>query len=588
VTTLDELASTLRDVQLATLVKEAPHSSDWAYELKWDGYRILALKCGARVRLLSRRHQDWTRELEPIAKAVARIPEKNVVLDGEVCALDERGVPSFQRLQNRGRKKTSLVYFAFDLLFEGDEDLRGLFWSERRERLEALTKRLESKSPIVLSAAFEADPARVLASACGAGLEGIVAKRRSAPYTGARTKSWLKVKCEEHEELVVVGWLPYGPDPKRVGALLLAVREPDGSYRFAGKVGTGYDEQTRKELAELLARDRAGHATAKGVPRYGGLVRFVEPRHVAEITFAEWTEGGHVRHPSFVRLRSAEANVVLGVKISHPDRVLDPTGVKKIDLARYYEAIAEVMLPHVRGRPLTLVRWAEGRETEKGGVYLRHARAWGPPALRRVRIREKTKVGEYLVADTPEALVSLAQMDIVEIHTWNATVDDVERPDRLVFDLDPGPGVSWHEIADAARHVRDRLKALAMESWVKTTGGKGLHVVVPVERSAGWAEWLDFSREVVRAVARDAPDRYVTTMSKSVRRGRIYLDYLRNNRTNTSIAAYSIRAKPNAPVSVPVDWDELDELDPESLTMDAVLARITSGRPRRSRSRAGR
>src|SRR6185312_5826096 len=216
----------------------------------------------------------------------------------------------------------------------------------------------------------------------------------------------------------------------------------------------------------------------------------------------------------------------------------------------------------------------EGKETEKGGVYLRHARAWGPAALRRVRIREKTKVGEYLVVESIEALVSLAQMDILEIHTWNTTVDDIERPDRVVFDLDPGPGVSWRAIAGAARHVRRELEGEGLESFVKTTGGKGLHVVAPLVRDRGWDECLAFSRDVVRRIAREDPARYVLTMKKSARRGCIFIDYLRNGRANTSVAAYSTRARPNAPVSVPLAWDEIDDIDPASFTMDAVLDRM--------------
>lgn len=570
---LDEIARAYRGAQLATLTEEPPRGPKWAFELKFDGYRIVAMKSGANVRLSSRRDRDWTAQFDPIAKAIAKLRVREIVLDGEVCALDERGLPSFQRLQNRA--SATLVYFVFDVLMIDGEDLRGMPWHARRARLEALfaKKKIESDR-VILSESFDADPSRILKMACDAGLEGIVAKHKDAPYHSARTKTWLKIKCHLREELPIIGWLPYEPDPKSVGALLLGKRE-DGTMRFAGKVGTGYDEKTRRDLAELLEPDRIKHATATGVPRYGGLVRFVEPVHSAEIVFTEWTNGGHVRHPSFVALKERDA--VAGVRITHPERVLDPTGLTKMRLARYYEAIGETMLPHVKGRPLTLVRWAEGREVDKGGVYLRHARAWGPPALRRVRIREKTKVGEYLVADTVAALVSLAQMDILEIHTWNATVDDIERPDRLVFDLDPAPDVPWERVVAAARHVRDRLAGLGMSSWVKTTGGKGLHVVAPVERSAGWDEWFEFSRQFVRVLSHDEPDRYVMTMSKSARRGKIFVDYLRNNRTGTSVAAYSIRAKPNAPVSMPVDWDALDDLDPQSMTIDEVL-RLSSGK----------
>jgi bifunctional non-homologous end joining protein LigD len=343
----------------------------------------------------------------------------------------------------------------------------------------------------------------------------------------------------------------------------------------------------------------------------------VKPRLVAEVEFTEWTEGGHIRHPSFQGLRedktvdecvrerpalpprpapparsasnprrapaaaaSAEDRVeVCGIPISKPDRVLDPTGVTKLELARYYEEVGEHMLPHVAGRPLTLVRWAEGKVTEKGGVYLRHTRVWGPDALRRVRIREKTKLGEYLVADTVAALVALAQIDILEIHTWSSRADDVERPDRVVFDLDPAPDVPWAEVVRAARLVRERLLDIGLESWVKTTGGKGLHVLVPLVPEASWDECLAFSRAFAQLMVKEDPKRFVAIVPKHVRHGKILVDYLRNNRTNTSVAAFSTRAKPGAPVSVPITWKELDE----DLASDAWTIQTIGKRLRRLR-----
>ncbi|MEA2748872.1 MAG: bifunctional non-ous end joining protein LigD, partial [Myxococcales bacterium] len=271
--------------------------------------------------------------------------------------------------------------------------------------------------------------------------------------------------------------------------------------------------------------------------------------------------------------------VVAGVSISHPERVLEPTGVTKLDLARYYEAVGEHMLPHVEGRPLTLVRWAEGKHTEKGGIYLRHAKAWGPDVLRRVKIREKTKVGEYLVADTVAALVGLAQMDILEIHTWNSRASDVEHPDRVVLDLDPAPDVPWKEVVRAARLVNERLAALGLESWVKTTGGKGLHVLVPLVPEASWEECLAFTRAFAQMLVREEPKRFVAIVPKHVRSGKILVDYLRNNRTNTSVAAFSTRARAGAPVSVPITWDELDdELRGDAWNIHTVLDRLRERR----------
>src|SRR6185312_1207799 len=273
-----------------------------SYELKWDGYRILAMKTGRRVRLMSRRHQDWTEAFRPIADEIASLPDRDVVLDGEICALDERGMPSFQLLQNR-RRSARLAYFVFDVLMQDGEDLRPLRLDERRARLRAILARAQTKR-VVLSETFEGDPSLVLRTACDAGLEGIVAKRNSARYAPAsRAGTWLKIKCTEREEFAVVGWLPSELGESRIGSLVLALKENDDRFHFAGKVGTGYDDETRKALASLLARDRVDHATAVGVPRFGGKVRFVRPRWAAEVVFTEWTEGGHVRHPSFVGLR---------------------------------------------------------------------------------------------------------------------------------------------------------------------------------------------------------------------------------------------------------------------------------------------
>jgi len=300
---LDALAREYRDVQLATLVKEVPPAAGWTYELKFDGYRILALKAGRGVRLLSRRQQDWTAEFGAVAASVAELSQPGCVLDGEVCALDARGVPSFQRLQQRGAPGTRLAYFVFDLLWDGAQDLRAAPLSERRARLEAVLAQARPPPSVVLSKAVVASPEGALELACKAGFEGIVAKQRAAPYLGGRTKTWLKIKCSLRQEFAVVGFLPYLKTQPLVGSLVLALHEPDGQFHFAGKVGTGFDHAARKSLYEALRRHESKTATAVGVPRYGGLVRFAVPRLVAEVSFSEWTAGGHARHPSFQGLR---------------------------------------------------------------------------------------------------------------------------------------------------------------------------------------------------------------------------------------------------------------------------------------------
>jgi DNA ligase D-like protein (predicted polymerase) len=484
---LDAIVERVGDVQTATLVDSVPDPASFTYELKWDGYRMLAVKAGEAVRLVSRKRQDYTKEMATVARDVGSLTPDECVLDGEICALDQRGVPSYQLLQNRIRRRASLVYFVFDLLWLDGEDLRGRPIEQRRKKLERVLSRVDRQGTIVVSTASEGDPKAILALACERGLEGIVAKRKRSIYAAGRKPTWLEVKCPLRQEPAI----------------------------------------SDTELAAA--------------------------------------ENGRV--------------VVAGVSISHPERVLEPTGVTKLDLARYYEAVGEHMLPHVEGRPLTLVRWAEGKHTEKGGIYLRHAKAWGPDVLRRVKIREKTKVGEYLVADTVAALVGLAQMDILEIHTWNSRASDVEHPDRVVLDLDPAPDVPWKEVVRAARLVNERLAALGLESWVKTTGGKGLHVLVPLVPEASWEECLAFTRAFAQMLVREEPKRFVAIVPKHVRSGKILVDYLRNNRTNTSVAAFSTRARAGAPVSVPITWDELDdELRGDAWNIHTVLDRLRERR----------
>jgi bifunctional non-homologous end joining protein LigD len=588
---LADLTAKVRDVQLATLVKEVPPGA-FIYELKWDGYRILAHKSGKDVCLMSRRGNDWTREFSVVADAVSTFPTKECVIDGEVCAIGPNGVPSFQLLQNRGARQVNLLFVVFDLLWLDGEDLRGKPLEERRARLEQVVAKAKADSLVRMSTAVEGDPKQILATACKSGLEGIIAKQKGSRYTGTRERTWLKVKCTLRQEFAIVGYLPLKKTLPAVGGLLLALKdETDGALHFRGKVGTGFDDKTRTSLAKMLDADRSPTPTALGAPRMGGLARWSKPKYVAEVEFTEWTEAGDIRHPSFrglrkdkkpeecVRERPADVKAddriaVGGVSISHPDRVLDPTGLTKLELARYYERVGEKLLLHVKGRPLTLLLW-DPKAAERGGKFMRHAHAWGPEVLRRVKIQEKTKVGEYLVVDDVEGIIALAQMNVLEIHTWNSLADDVERPNRVVFDLDPAPDVPWSRVAQCAHYVRERLLALKLTSWAKTTGGKGVHIVVPLAPKADWATCLEFTRAFADAMVSERPGDFVATLSKEKRSGKILVDYLRNNRTNTSVAAYSIRARRGAPVSVPLSWNELDaSLRSDAFTTEKVIERL--------------
>ena len=444
--------------------------------------------------------------------------------------------------------------------------------------------------------------------ACGLGLEGIVSKRRDAAYEPTRSRSWLKVKCLKRQEFVIGGFTDPAGSRVGLGALLLGVYDKDGRLEFAGKVGTGFTAKVLDDLyKKVAAREQRESPFAQA--KIPGITRahWVKPELVGEVAFTEWTSDGRLRHPSFQGLRAdknpkdvvreqprAVAEVapvklgtkrgpktggeekVAGVRLTHPDRVLyPPQGITKHDLALFYESIAKWILPHVKGRPLTLVRCPEG--AEKDCFYMKHSLGWAPEALRRVKIQEKTKVGEYLVADDLPGLISLVQMGILEIHTWNALADTVERPDRVVFDLDPDPSVGWDRVVAAAQALRGRLTDLGLESFVKTTGGKGLHVVAPLRPASTWEESFAFSRAISDEMEKAEPRAYTTSMPKARRRGRILLDYMRNNRGSTSVAAYSTRARSGAPVSAPVTWKELERgVAPDQFHVGNIRERLES------------
>jgi bifunctional non-homologous end joining protein LigD len=558
--------------QLATLVKAAPDGDEWLHEIKYDGYRIGCLVEGRRAQLISRNGKDWTDSFPPIAAAAGRLGVKRALLDGEAAITTADGRTSFQSLQNWfAGGGEGLVYFAFDLLaLEGEPDLAARPLEERKELLRRLLA-AAGGGCIRFSDHVVGGGPRFLAAACARGLEGIVSKRRGDPHRPGRTTGWLKSKCVQRQELVIGGFTDPEGTRAGLGALLVGHRE-GGALRFAGKVGTGFTQASALALRKRLDALEIDECPFR--PRPAGLgkrAHWVRPELVAEVEFGEWTGDGKVRHSSFQGLREdksarevvrevpAEAGgrpVVEGVAISNPDRVMwSEPPVSKLDLAGYFAAVARWMVPHVAGRPLTLVRCAEG--VDRGCEYMRHRRSWGPTPLRRVAIQEKTKLGEYLVADDAAALVALAQMDIVEVHTWNVRADAVERPDRIVVDLDPGPEVEWKQLAGAARLVRKALAALDLDSWIKTTGGAGLHVVVPIRPERDWSECLAFARGLASALARQRPDLFTDKVARAGREARIYLDYLRNNRTNTSVAALSPRARAGAPVSMPLRWDDL-------------------------------
>jgi bifunctional non-homologous end joining protein LigD len=590
------------ELQLAASVEQPPEGDEWLHEIKYDGYRILARREGPSVALLSRRGHDWTAKFPTVRRSVERLPAQRLLLDGEVAVLLSDGRTSFQALQHAlGRPSAHLVYFVFDLLHLDGQDLRAAPLQARKDALEALLARAPEAGSIRFSGHVAGQGPEFFRQACRRGIEGIVSKRRDVPYQGGRGGAWLKVKCFARQELVIGGFTEPEGSRTGLGALLVGHYDSEGRLVFAGKVGTGFTHKTlvdlRRRLTPLEQRDCPFEVSAPtGVLRRNA--HWVRPELVAEVAFFEWTEDGRLRHPSFQGLREDKApreirreaplaagaplpatakaarrrpgavvrspvhpstqtapEEVAGQRLTHPDRVLYPhPALTKLALARYYERISSWMLPHVQGRPLTLVRCPQG--VNGHCFFMKHSGVWSPPALQKVQIQEKTKVGDYLVVRDLSGLIALVQMDVLEIHTWNARIEQIELPDRLVFDLDPGPRVPFREVVEAARLVRGALARLKLESFVKTTGGRGLHVVVPLA-PIDWARGLAFSRVVAEFIAAENPRRYTTALAKSGREDKILIDYLRNNRAHTAVATYSTRARPGAPVSVPIAWDEL-------------------------------
>jgi bifunctional non-homologous end joining protein LigD len=587
--------------QLATLVAAAPAGGEWVHEIKLDGYRILARIERGRARLLTRNRLDWTDRFPTVAEAAAALPVKEALLDGEVVALDRAGVSSFQVLQQGAEGLTgwSVAYVAFDLLFLDGRDLRARPLVERKKALARLLRGRRGR--IRYSEHFDTPGPQVYERACGMGLEGIVSKRKDAAYTSGRGQSWLKTKCVARQEFVIGGYTDPEGARAEFGSLLLGVHDRDGRLVYAGRVGTGFTQATLEALGRRLRRleQRASPFSPDGPRPPARGAHWVKPVLVGEVAFTEWTRDGLLRHPAFEGLREdkpaaqvvreapraaparriaggSDGDVaVAGVHLSHPDRVLyREQAITKLGLARYYEAVADFIVPHVADRPLSLVRCPEGA----GGqcFYQKHAGRGLPAEVKRVQIRERggaTAVYPY-VDDLP-GLVALAQIGVLEIHPWGARVGRIDRPDRLVLDLDPAPGVPWSRVVEGAQAIRDVLAGLDLVGFVKTTGGKGLHVVVPLRPEAGWDALRALGEGIGAELVRRAPDRYTINPLKAARRGRVFIDYLRNVRGATAVAAYSPRARPGAPVSTPMGWSELEgPARPADFTVQSVPRRL--------------
>jgi len=591
-------------LQLATLVSDPPRGDEWIHELKFDGYRVLCELKDGKVRIITRNGKDWTDRFGSVAEAVSALPAKEALLDGEVAVLLPNGTTSFQALQNAlGGGKEDLVYFAFDLLHLDGHDLRPVPLLQRKEALAALLAG-HSEGTIRFSDHVQGAGEEFYRHACTHGLEGIISKRADLPYQSGRGKDWVKVKCLKRQEMVIVGFTDPEGSRSGFGALLLAVNEGK-ELVYAGKVGTGFNTRTLVDLRKKLGKLERKTPAFKKAPRGAEARRshWVEPKLVAEIAFTEWTEDSALRHPVFQGLREdkspdevvrevaqptgkvekkavkttakktvkkkgetpplgperdpEDVTEIAGVKISNPDRVLYPEqGLTKRELALFYERIQAWILPHLKNRPLTLVRCPSGQG--KQCFYQKHVNEQFPAFIKRVQVEEGGAAVPYGAVDSLTGLIYLVQMGVLELHIWGSHLDDIEKPDYIVFDLDPDEGLSWERVVEGTLKVREKLEGLGLRTWLKTTGGKGLHVCVPITRRGEWDEVKAFTKAVVESIVADEPDRYTSKLPKASRKGKIFIDYLRNGRGATSIGAYSTRARTGAPVSTPLFWEELE------------------------------
>jgi bifunctional non-homologous end joining protein LigD len=586
--------------QLATLATGVPAAGSWLYEIKFDGYRILARIERGRVALITRNGHDWTAKMPQLARELEALKLGSAWLDGEIVVLGDNGAPSFNALQHafdRPASAAAIVYFVFDVPYFEGFDLRPVELVHRRALLQAVLEApagqggpAQRGEHVRFSAAFEADPASILESACRMNMEGVIAKRADAPYVSRRSETWLKLKCKLRQEFVVCGYVDRSDGAAQVGSLLLGVHDEQGQLVSVGSVGTGWGAEEARELKLELAPLETGKVPfAAGVAKPGrwsrrvaGSERWVTPKLVAEVEFAEWTPDGQIRHAAYVALRTdkpaksitrevasappaaqpvrgADKAAVGGIKVSHGERVIDAaTGTTKLALVRYYESVAEWILPHLKGRPCSLVRGPNGVGGEL--FFQKHGDKIGIPGIKELDAGLWPGHDALLEVATPQALIGAAQMNVIEFHTWNSQVKNIDKPDRMVFDLDPGEGTAWPHVQEAAMLVRALLAELGLEAWLKTSGGKGLHVVVPLTPKLDYATVKGFSQAVVQHLAKTIPSRFVAKSGPANRVGKLFVDYLRNGHGATTAAAFSARSRPGLGVSMPVPWEDLPKL----------------------------
>jgi len=615
--------------QLATLVDEPPHDPGrWVFEIKFDGYRMLARADGGRVRLLTRNGNDWTRKLPELTRALEAMELPDGWYDGEIIMPGERVPADFQALQGAfdSARTAGIVYYVFDLPFCAGHDLREVPLEERR----AVLRRIVERNPhdkVRFSAVFEAPPQEIVAAACRLGLEGVIAKRRDSAYVNRRSSDWIKLKCGQRQEFAIGGYTDPKGSRAGLGSLLLGVHDEDGALRYAGNVGTGFGEQTLRELRARLDRLQAAASPFAPEADLPKRAHWVRPELVCEVAFGEWTRDGRVRHSVFHGLRDdkparaitreaarhqalvdrpakgnrrqaaapARALAAAGagrapaaappddvalpsaLRVTNPDRVIDAaSGTTKLDLVRYYALVAPLMMEHLRDRPVALLRAPAGIGGEL--FFQKHMERDRMPGVVQLDRAIDPDHPPLLAVAEPLGLVSAAQMNVVEFHTWNGVTRTIGTPDRMTFDLDPGEGVDWPQIQEAAQLVHAFLADLGLAAFLKTSGGKGLHIVVPLRPKFDWETVKDFSLAIVRHLAHTIPQRFVARSGGANRVGRIFIDYLRNGFGATTVAAWSARSRPGLGISVPVRWEELAQLASGAhWTVATVRSRLAQG-----------
>jgi len=593
--------------QLATLVDSPPSDPRaWAYEIKFDGYRLMTRVHGSDIKLFTRNGNDWTSKLVPLRKAIAKAKLPAGWYDGEMVMLNDKGVPDFGALQLSfdAAKTNDIVLYLFDIPYFDGHDLRAVPLRERRALLQGLLEK-NSSERVRFSDAFDAPAESVVASACKLGLEGVIAKRLNSTYVSRRSTAWIKLKCSQRQEFVIGGYTDPQGSRVGIGALLLGVHDEDGVLRYAGKVGTGFDHRTLGALKARLAKLTAAKSPFSKGAAIEGRPHWVKPQLVAEVSFGTWTRAGSIRHSVFHGLRTdkpasaivrekpadpkriakrgsaaaANASHALNpsLRVTHPERVIDPsTGITKIELVRYYGLVGDLMMTHLTGRPVSLVRAPRGVAGQL--FFQKHAETEKLPGIRQLDPALYINHPPLLEIVDSRGILSAAQWNVVEFHTLNTGTKSLQRPDRMIFDLDPGDGVAWAKVRDAASLLHAFLQELGLPAFLKTSGGKGLHVVVPLRKAHDWDTVKGFSQAVVIHMAKTIPQRFVAKSGPKNRVGKIFIDYLRNGVDATTACGWSARARPGLGISVPVAWEELASLKGgDHWTVRTAHARLDEG-----------